>query len=407
MPSPTRSICAGLGSILALAAALSAQRTWIVDPENRPGTDFTDLPPAIAAASPGDKVVVRQTFHLVSLNATTDKGITILGPIGPIDFRGNLAVRDLPAGQRFVMRDFTMRSVPPLSHALISVDSCAGTVHLEAIGIDPTWAQYLELRIAITDSDHATVRACSTNGQFQPGLTAVRSTVLVIGSHLTGSYQEWLSPTGHYRTVAGGFQASSVLAVDSGFHGGWGIVVDPFRCWVVQNRSGISLSGGRLALIGPGSAVTGGAAPDIPTCQGFLFPAPAIVGSGVVVADPAAQLAPPPAVMVTRRADPVTRSSTASSTGHIDIGVAAQPNAIAATFAAPPGTRLPTPFGDLWLDANVLWLIDLAVLDAGGGRSLRLPLNGLFAGEPLAFQTAILAGDTLLLTVPSVTVVAP
>ena len=43
-------------AIAVLAIPLAAQRTWIVDQNNGPNTDFTDLPPALAAASNGTQL---------------------------------------------------------------------------------------------------------------------------------------------------------------------------------------------------------------------------------------------------------------------------------------------------------------------------------------------------------------
>lgn len=45
-------------AILALAASVPSQRTWKVHHAGGPGVDFTDLPPAVAAASPGDEIWV-------------------------------------------------------------------------------------------------------------------------------------------------------------------------------------------------------------------------------------------------------------------------------------------------------------------------------------------------------------
>ena len=42
-----------------VVGVLPAQRTWIVDKKGGPGVDFTDIPPAIAAATAGDRIEVR------------------------------------------------------------------------------------------------------------------------------------------------------------------------------------------------------------------------------------------------------------------------------------------------------------------------------------------------------------
>src|SRR5262245_55337300 len=45
--------------LMSLATPLLAQRTWIVDAAGGAGVHFTDIPPAVAAASPGDRIEVR------------------------------------------------------------------------------------------------------------------------------------------------------------------------------------------------------------------------------------------------------------------------------------------------------------------------------------------------------------
>ncbi len=54
--------------------------TWIVDQNGGPGVHFTDLPPAIAAALPGDVILVRGGSYTPF---TLTKGLTILGKQGP------------------------------------------------------------------------------------------------------------------------------------------------------------------------------------------------------------------------------------------------------------------------------------------------------------------------------------
>ena len=58
---PTRSCSMLAVACLALAAGTAvAQRTvWIVDRAGGPGVHFTDIPPAVAAARPGDRIEVR------------------------------------------------------------------------------------------------------------------------------------------------------------------------------------------------------------------------------------------------------------------------------------------------------------------------------------------------------------
>ena len=51
-----RLVCPALAGAL-LAGSLAAD-TWVVDASGGPGSDFTDIPPAIAAAVSGDVILV-------------------------------------------------------------------------------------------------------------------------------------------------------------------------------------------------------------------------------------------------------------------------------------------------------------------------------------------------------------
>ena len=53
------------------------QTIWIVDAANGPGTNFTDLPPAVAAASNGDTIIVRPGTY--SAFNVSGKALTMRG----------------------------------------------------------------------------------------------------------------------------------------------------------------------------------------------------------------------------------------------------------------------------------------------------------------------------------------
>ncbi len=62
----------GIPPLLALSfalfvpAAAAQPMTWIVDQNNGPGTNFTDLPPALVAAASGDTILVRPGGYTAS-----------------------------------------------------------------------------------------------------------------------------------------------------------------------------------------------------------------------------------------------------------------------------------------------------------------------------------------------------
>ena len=72
-----------------LIFALALPTIWIVDAANGPGTSFTDLPPAIAAAQSGDTIIVR-AGPAYTLFSVSGKALTIRGA-GPTMTYVNLA----------------------------------------------------------------------------------------------------------------------------------------------------------------------------------------------------------------------------------------------------------------------------------------------------------------------------
>lgn len=90
-----RTVAIRITLCLALAAPSLANQI-IVDASNGPGTNFTDIPPAVAAALPGDVIVVRAG----SYNAfTVDRRLTVVGQ-GTVVVNGALSFTNLVAGQR-------------------------------------------------------------------------------------------------------------------------------------------------------------------------------------------------------------------------------------------------------------------------------------------------------------------
>lgn len=390
-----------------IAAPAIAQATWIVDPENRAGTHFLDLPPAIAASSHGDTILVRSSTNgaIINITATTDKGITIRGA-GYLLFGGTLSVIDLPANQRFVMQGFAHGLSPYAQRAQINIQSCRGTVHLQDLSAFPfaPLGSASTLRISVGQSHHVTVRGCWTVGDPQ-GLTVTNSTVLTMGSRFTGTVSQTPFSGGMERWTypAASIANSEVVAIDTVFAGGAGYTV-PYWCTpVYPNRHGVSMNNSRLVLAG--CSVSGGTATE-PYCLNYLTPEPSAIGTGTIVHQ-ATTLNPwPRGVVVTEGTHWITRSSPAAAGGNLEVRVAALPHAVAATFVSLPAPILELPFGQVWLDLSAITMIDLAVLDALGQRSFVVPSLMVPDGTPLMFQTALLVGSAVHMTIPSVTVLA-
>ncbi|MBK8977365.1 MAG: hypothetical protein IPM29_15750 [Planctomycetes bacterium] len=96
-------VCVALCAILPLR--LVAQRTWIVDSANRPGTHFLDIDDAYAAAGVGDTILVRPGRNLpYDLPPEIRRSIRIVAPgAHPVPVRQRCLIREIPAGDIVVL----------------------------------------------------------------------------------------------------------------------------------------------------------------------------------------------------------------------------------------------------------------------------------------------------------------
>jgi hypothetical protein len=131
---------------LALAACLATAAhatTWIVDAANGPGTNFTTISAAIAAAQPGDKILVRQATY--GENVVVNKAVTIVGwnattypmtvPAAPFQFAvwGTFGITNIPFGQTCVISGLILARPSPNGGTTVGVLNCAGTVVLDRL----------------------------------------------------------------------------------------------------------------------------------------------------------------------------------------------------------------------------------------------------------------------------------
>lgn len=93
--------------LLAGIETLASAETIVVEDNGGPGVDFTNLPPAIAAAEPGDLLFVRAGVYS---SFTVNEGIRILAEPGArVTLDGFGRTLDLPWGRREQRRLFLQR----------------------------------------------------------------------------------------------------------------------------------------------------------------------------------------------------------------------------------------------------------------------------------------------------------
>ncbi len=132
----------GIVFFLSVALAVSCPAAiWIVDANNGPGTNFTTISAAVAAASPGDRILVRAGNYFENVAVTS--GITIVGwnatqypmivPSNPslAAIHGQVSVQNVPAGQTAVLSGLVILRPGTASDLCFGAAGCVGNLVLD------------------------------------------------------------------------------------------------------------------------------------------------------------------------------------------------------------------------------------------------------------------------------------
>jgi hypothetical protein len=355
---------------LSLAPA-TAQQTLLVGP----GQTFTAIQPAIAAAAPGDTVLVLAGTYSGPLDI--DKGIQLIGQgadiSGPTGLfsPGFATVHDLPANQRFTMAGF--RAVQGSSQPTglegigIVVQNCAGFVALRDLSSSGGFRRFT---VSATGSPQVFVG--SMDGY---GIRATNSTVVCEACFLESA-------------------AIALYGVDSSV-----VVVG---CTIQNTGSPFSfpviVEGGRL--VASRSTIASGSS---------SFPKSAITATNTeLLLDPSTVLQPnggAPAIQGgTAVSFPFASMRAQLTAGALTVLSHGTANETFATVFAPVVGLQSTPFGLTWLDAPQTSLLGFASYGANRLHSVTLPLPPLPPGLVVGLQTIGFEGGTIGLGVPSVVV---
>ncbi|MEZ5964318.1 MAG: hypothetical protein R3F56_10775 [Planctomycetota bacterium] len=356
-------------ALLFSCCGLCAQRVLIVDASG--GGDFRSIGPAVAAAAPGDHVVVRQGTYAENLEI--DKGIALVGEPGALiaatTIGGNLFVRDVPAGQAFRMRGFTLRG----SFPGVFPFNCVLRDTLGLCVLQELYGDLIQPSLHIERCHQVELRAIAWSDATVVDSTLAASTVVFESDNLWG-----LRCSGSVtldRCVARG---------TTGAVPGAGIRVDNGRLTLTRTE----VRAGALATY-PQSAIDtlGGEVVLDPTVR--LVPAngaPPVSGSGAVVMREVASL------------------GAASNGARLEVelhGLSGSDFVILATRPAP--AVLPTSFGELWLLAEDHVLVGFGSLrNSARQRVLSIPHAPVPAGYAIVLQAAQFAGGALSLSSPAV-----
>ncbi|MFK7740898.1 MAG: hypothetical protein AB8H80_11300 [Planctomycetota bacterium] len=369
---------------IGLAGSLTSQSTtWVVDANNGPGTHFTDLPPAVAAAAPGDIVVVRYVDPLITAYTapTIDKALTVVSEGGRAGLVGPLVVQNLPAGEDVVLRGLRLA---PFATATGTTGSSRfviwfndGSVHLQDCVRDAV-ATMFSPGSQISNSSLVTFTQCS--------LPTIRTDALRIDS------------------------CGEVVLQDSAFMASNNASLDP----------AISVQDTRLVLqdsttAGRFNSFTGGG-PAISSCSATIEVAGASASIAAVGVDPIADCLGS-STTVTVAPGATVNSSLAvpgpvfglgglvSASGQLDLDVYGHSFGVGVlSFGLPTATPVPLWDATYYLDISSVVVFDALLLDVDGRASWQAQLPaGLASGTTLWLQAASIApGTPFQLTTPAV-----
>ena len=402
-----RSLTVTVSMFVALLANASAQQIWRVNCSGGPGIDFTDLPPAVAAAAPGDEIwVYLDAACPVGWQGYTapviDRGVRIVGfnvasssgPPSIAEIFGLTVVTGIPHNQSVSISNIHIVNVLNGSSGIVLVD-CEGDVLLEDVLYRGHTApgSYLHIQRCA----NVVLRGCEFEQGGNP-LTIIDSNVLLT----TTSVWDVTPICGLSIPTSEGIRVvnSSVTAIGSLITGA------DFACWPNHGQQpGVVIESG-VFRVGPGTLLRGGwlSWPQVPEVAYRL-----VTPQASIELDPrgaVARLPDPPLPQPVPIDLPATYHSWAVAGEPVGVSVVGPPSGFALLMVGDwaPG-QPPGPFGTLAIAQATAVPVALAALDAAQGLHvwpfLQIPSTAPVA-HPFAFQALTIAPDgTLGLSEPS------
>ena len=355
------------------AAILPAQQTFIVSAAG--GGQFTDIPPAIAAAAPGDTLLVRPGQYSAF---TVGKGIRIIGDPGAV--AGNpfsaIQIRGLPAGQALVVQGLAANTL--LAAGPTTVADNDGHVHLE--NLQTTGG------LSVRNSAQVSMHNLDLSGSQPAALNIVASTVVITDTRISAQQ---------------GFAGVPALRGDTSH-----VIFAEGMC----EGSGPGLRSGPgpgVQLVSGALTIAGDAATEIVAGSG-AGAVPAVVAlSGTLRLDPAVQLRPAngaPGVAGDARVtvEPVASLSARVATRQLSVrlhATGALRGHLLASLPLMPAVSLPQ--GQLWIGPAHL-VLDSGPVPASGVRTAAIGLPPLPPGFVLALQSIVERPGAIELSTPAV-----
>ncbi len=413
---------------VSLCAPAIAQQIWKVNCAGGPGVHFTDLPPAVAAAAPGDEIWVYR--NVISGSGAgcppgwpdytapiITKPVRIVGfqlengyaagiPTATA-FRGVFVIHGIPAGQQVVLSNLSLGQDNLVSPGGIVAIDCAGDILLEDVAYTSlgTPGSYVHFERCA----NVVLRGCDIRLGGWP-LRFIDSTALLTTTFVA-PVSIWPGIPYEQTSEALRVSNSNVTLIGSVLYGNDGYYPPPNPAFPQQDwreRPAAVIESGTLR-VGPATYLYGGLTGypyPLNRAWAYRFAPPA---TGTVEQDPRSliYLMPdPPFVPPPIPTDiPATYHAWVVGGENFAVTVIGPPNGFALLAVGDwQPVPMPTSLGPLAITPCSLTILELAPLSASIGSfewTLHCPTSAVVA-HAFALQAAVLAPNgTLSLTVPS------
>ncbi|MEM7203003.1 MAG: hypothetical protein AAF628_22275 [Planctomycetota bacterium] len=341
-----------------LASPVLAQQTLIVDAAGGPGSQFTDIQPAVDAAQTGDLVQVRPGTY--TRFTVAGKGIRVAGERGgAVTVVDGVTVTTVPAGTATTLSGFEVVDGATV-HAL-QIRSNRGAVHVDGLSLTGD-------TISIDDSALVSMTNCTGEA-----VSISRSDVQLAQCSFV-----------HPGFVLPGIlvQANARVTIQSCTAvGGSGIGFPP-----EPPAPGLRVCSADVVVAGESTLTTGPTGGSQPGAAVQLF------CSGNITIDPGVRLQPNPGapptegLPVTFDTVPAVEASSPPIEGPLTGFVRAATGSLAVVLVAPPANGRATALGEVWLGSPAA-VVDAGPVGVGGLRAFRLDFPAVVpAGVALTAQ---------------------
>ena len=369
--------------VLSLISVASAQRFIIVDPLNGPGTTYTDIPTAFAAANDGDTVLYRNPVYSTA-PWTLTKAITLIPDVNSsLGSPSSFVVSGIAQGKTVAL--VRLNNSLLLQSTTLSVTNCQGSVVLDncifqqinitnsalVVATRSSW------RVLSPRNSRVVVSGCYARAQFAPNYAPL---IQSFNSRIDCADCVFIGDDGdlNYQTCSINRPVGTAITLDSSsitFYGDHTLV-----------RGGYMNGGLTCGLVRWGDAIAATNQSTITTVPGMLIGGP-FSGSYTLKSEYNASL--------TVVYPNVTES--------IDLEAGATPLASLGLFMSYPGLPRTTPLGELYLDPAATWWITNGTCDAAGRWNQSYQVPALVPrGLTVLFQAGVVdASVGFHLTTPS------